>query len=313
MLNAHSSQLKPQTSKLTAHLVVWTKSCNFVGMRAKEMIQAMTAAWMPRHGSDEARAMVRIVFEEIMHWSTVDMVLREDRELDEWEEKRLSEITQRVADGEPLQYVLGVARFHGLRFAVTPAVLIPRPETEQLVDMIVDENPREDLRVLDLGTGSGCIAISLARALKFPQVTALDISEEALAVASTNAKSLKARVNFVRDDILTLPAIGTARWDIIVSNPPYVCRSEAATMESHVVGHEPSNALFVPDDDPLRYYRPLIKHAAATLHQGGRLYLEVNSRYADEVAALAQDAGLADARVHVDFTGRPRFVTGVRF
>lgn len=277
------------------------------------MIQAMTAAWMPHHGNDETRAMVRIVFEEIMHWSAVDMVLREDRELDEWEVKRLDEVTRRVADGEPLQYVLGTARFHGLRFVVTPAVLIPRPETEQLVDMIVDENPREDLRVLDMGTGSGCIAIALARALKFPQVTATDISDAALAVARENARQLKARVTFVRDDILALPATGSTRWDIIVSNPPYVCRSEVATMERHVVDHEPAGALFVPDDDPLRYYRPLIKHAAATLHQGGHLYLEVNSRYADEVAALAHNTGLADARVHVDFTGRPRFVTGVRF
>ena len=268
---------------------------------------------MPHHGNDETRAMVRIVFEEIMHWSAVDMVLREDRELDEWEVKRLDEVTRRVADGEPLQYVLGTARFHGLRFVVTPAVLIPRPETEQLVDMIVDENPREDLRVLDLGTGSGCIAIALARALKFAQVTALDNSEAALAVARNNAMALKARVKFECGDILSLPATGAARWDIIVSNPPYVCLSEAAMMEEHVLAHEPAGALFVPDDDPLRYYRPLVRHAAATLSRGGRLYLEVNSRYANEVAALASHAGLAEARVHLDFAGRPRFVTGVRF
>lgn len=279
-------------------------------MRAKEMIQRLVAAWTPRHGHDEARAMVRVVFEELMHWSTVDMVLREERELDDAETARLDEVSRRVAGGEPLQYVLGVARFHGLRFAVTPAVLIPRPETEQLVDLIVDENPRDDLRVLDLGTGSGCIAIALARALKFARVTAIDISAEALAVAQENARALKARVNFERADILALPATSGAQWDIVVSNPPYVCLSEAAMMEEHVLAHEPAGALFVPDDDPLRYYRPLVAYAAATLSRGGRLYLEVNSRYADDVAALARRAGLAEARVHLDFTGRPRFVVG---
>lgn len=255
--------------------------------------------------------MVRITFDDVLHWQPVDMVMREQQELDAWMVEKLLLITDRVAAGEPLQYVTGVARFHGLQFHVTPAVLIPRPETEQLVDLIVDENKRDDLRILDLGTGSGCIAIALARALKWPQVTALDVSGDALAVARENAAALKARVTFKQADMLALKGGSLGEWDVIVSNPPYVCRSEAATMETHVKDYEPEGALFVPDDNPLLFYRAIASFAASSLAPQGRVYVEVNSRFATQVAALFERSGLSQVAVYNDFAALPRFVTAV--
>lgn len=279
-------------------------------MTTRQAIALLKQRLSPLYGDGEATAMTRMAFETYLRWTPVDMVLHEADELPPFVSEKMEAVAARVAAGEPIQYVLGVARFHGHNFKVTPAVLIPRPETEQLVDLIVSENTGTDLRVLDLGTGSGCIAVSLARALKFAQVTAVDISEEALAVARDNAAALKVRVRFERADILTLrPA--PASLDIVVSNPPYVCRSEAATMEPHVLRHEPHTALFVPDDDPLRHYRAILPFAAAALVPGGRLYLEVNRRYGGEVASLARGGGFDDVRLLNDFAGNPRFVAAV--
>ena len=212
---------------------------------------------------------------------------------------------------EPLQYILGKARFHGHSFAVTPATLIPRPETEQLVDMIVDQNPGSDLRVLDIGTGSGCIAISLARALKFAHVTATDISPQALAVAQQNAAALKTRVSFVQQDILTTQAPREA-WDIIVSNPPYITMSERSAMERNVLDYEPGSALFVPDDNPMLYYRPIAAYASLALASAGRLYLEINRAMGSQVVQTLQQAGLKNIQLHNDFNGNPRFATATK-
>ena len=197
--------------------------------------------------------MIRVICEDIFNYDPVDVALRQESELPDFAEQRVAEIIARLRRHEPLQYVVGTARFHGHRFKVTPATLIPRPETEQLVDLIVDENPGSDLRVLDMGTGSGCIAISLARALKFAQVDALDISRDALAVARENAATLKARVRFFESDMLAPQPAAT--YDIIVSNPPYICWSEREAMDSNVKDYEPGQALFVPDKDPLMFYR----------------------------------------------------------
>lgn len=258
----------------------------------------------------EIDAMMRVIMEEVMHYSPVDVVIRADDELPEFFPSRLDNIMSRLERHEPLQYILGSALFHGHRFRVTPATLIPRPETEQLVDLIIDEcGQREDLRVMDLGTGSGCIAISLARALKFAQVTGVDISNNALQVARDNATALKVRVHWLEADMLEMPSMPAQSQDIVVSNPPYITLSEQAAMERNVLDYEPRQALFVPDDDPLRFYRAIASIAAAVLTPGGRLYVEINRRFGQETAALFEQQGFADTRVLKDSFGNDRFVT----
>ena len=266
----------------------------------------------PIYGEREAKAMTAIIFDEVMHYSAVDVILRADSLLPDFVPRKLAEITARLTAGEPLQYILGVARFHGHRFRVSPATLIPRPETERLVDIITDQYAsRTDLRVADLGTGSGCIAISLALALKFARVTAIDISAEALDVARENAVTLRARVNFTLADILTMPPPATPCLDIIVSNPPYVCTSEQAQIEANVLQYEPHSALFVPDDDPLLFYRPIARFAAAALAPGGRLFLECNRRFTPQVAHLLTSHGFT-ATEQPDQFGAPRFVIATK-
>ena len=262
------------------------------------------------YGAGEVEAITRMVMDEVLHYSPVDTVLRAQNDAPDFFEAKLAGIISRLERYEPIQHILGVATFHGHRFKVTPDTLIPRPETEQLVDLIIDENrDREDLRVMDVGTGSGCIAISLARALKFAQVNAIDISAEALRIAQDNAQALKTRVAFMQADVLNMPLWPSRSLDIVVSNPPYICQSEQTQMERNVLDYEPASALFVPDDDPLVFYRSIVSQAAHALDAGGRVYLEVNRRFADEVAALLTGNGFIDASVHLDTFGNPRFVT----
>ena len=265
------------------------------------------------YDANEVDAMMRVVMEEVMHYSPVDVALREHQPLPDFFDARLEEIMRRLECHEPLQYILGVAWFHGHRFKVTPATLIPRPETEQLVDMVVDRwGDREDLHVLDLGTGSGCIAISLARALKFAQVTGVDISHEALAVAAENAAALKTRVRWVEADMLEMPPQLLQPVDLVVSNPPYIAMSERATMERNVLDYEPAEALFVPDDDPLRYYRAIATAARSALTPGGMVYLEVSQYRGGAVADLLRQAGLSDVQLFSDSFGNERFVSAIQ-
>ena len=279
-------------------------------MKICEITQLMHRRLDDIYGHAEVEAMARMVMEEQLNYSPVDTVLRAQNDAPDFFESKLESVICRLEQHEPIQYILGVATFHGHRFSVTRDTLIPRPETEQLVDLIVDENGNhEDLRVMDVGTGTGCIAISLARALKFAQVTAIDISSKALQVAQSNADALKARVKFVCADILSMPLWPDASLDVVVSNPPYVCQSERGGMERNVLDYEPASALFVPDNDPLLFYRPIARQAAAALAPGGRIYLEVNRRFASDVASLLTSVGLVDARTHLDTYGNQRFVT----
>ncbi len=280
-------------------------------MTTREAIQCLRTELSGLYDPREVESMTRVIFEEVLLWKPVDIVMRDSEELPVFFPSRLNEIITRLRRNEPLQSILGKARFHGHSFMVTPAVLIPRPETEQLVDMIVDQNPGSDLQVLDIGTGSGCIAISLARALKFAQVTATDISRDALEVASRNASELKTRVKFVEQDILSCRAPSEA-WDIIVSNPPYVTESEKATMERDVLDYEPNVALFVPDSDPMLFYRPIASYASRALKNGGRLYLEINRAMAQQVCNTLLSVGLRNVQVYNDFNGNNRFVTAIK-
>lgn len=275
-------------------------------MKVKEAIQQLRESLSPVIEAGELQAMIRVICEDVFNYDQVDVALRQDHELPDFAPERIAEIIARLKRHEPLQYVLGSARFHGHRFKVTPAVLIPRPETEQLVDLIIDENPDADLKVLDMGTGSGCIAIALARALKFAQVDALDVSRDALAVARENAALLKTPgVRFFESDMLASQP--SACYDIIVSNPPYICWSERESMDRNVKDFEPGQALFVPDSDPLLYYKAIAHYASQSLEHGGKLYLEINQRFGNEVKHLLESCGLDDVRIIEDSFGHVRF------
>ena len=276
-------------------------------MILKEVIEQLKSGLADVAEPQEVQAMIRVICEDVFNYDPVDVALRQESEQPDFAQERVTGIIARLRRHEPLQYIVGEARFHGHKFKVTPAVLIPRPETEQLVDLIIDENTGSDLRVLDMGTGSGCIAISLARALKFAQVDALDVSRDALEVARENAEALKVKVRFFESDML-LPQ-PAARYDIIVSNPPYITWSEREAMEPNVKDYEPGQALFVPDNDPLLFYKAIAPYAAQSLERGGRLYLEINQRFGNEVKQLLQDNGFDEVRIIEDSYGNPRFAT----
>ena len=270
----------------------------------------------------EARAIARILIEELFDLSYADIVCGATEQLSADDTLRLDTAVRRIEQGEPLQHVLGYADFCGNRFSVNGSVLIPRPETEWLVDegaklmdgcIASDETqhkaPHSPKRILDIGTGSGCIAISLKLRLGDAYVEAWDISEEALRTAQDNADALKAEVVFRKRDALRADNTA-APWDLIVSNPPYICDSERSAMDDNVLLHEPHTALFVPDDDPLRFYRAIARYALLTLNPGGTLLFECNTRYAEATGTMLSDMGFEEVTVSDDCFNLPRFVRG---
>lgn len=257
----------------------------------------------------EARALYRLVMEVRFGLSQTDLLMGKDTELSAEERNELDIIIQRLLQHEPVQYILGQADFCGRTFHVAPGVLIPRPETQELVDRILRNHPNHS-RMLDIGTGSGCIAISLA--LGGHDVTAFDVSTEALRIARKNAEMLHATVDFQEVDILNADIRMQGQpWDCIVSNPPYICQSEANEMEKNVLEHEPHLALFVPDNDPLLFYRAITRFAKGTLAAGGWLYFECNRAYAQDVIQLMKAEGFESTEVIADQYGNNRFAIGM--
>lgn len=276
--------------------------------------------------------MTRMLLEDLFSLSFADILCGATEHLSDADTLRLQQSVARLLDAEPLQYVTGTAFFCGHPFHVAPGVLIPRPETEWIVDTAVNLVMSSAPRILDIGTGSGCIAtsISLALADKHCYTEAWDISEDALRIAADNAASLGADVEFRRRDALRLEeekseemrlekekggAVVTSgldaaaeSWDIIVSNPPYICNREAADMHANVLRHEPHLALFVPDTDPLLFYRAIASYAMRSLRKGGWLLFECNTLYAHDTAQMALDMGFATSVVEDDCFGKPRFV-----
>lgn len=262
--------------------------------------------------SGEREAMWRIVLEDVLGYLPVDAVLREQSAVPEFFAARLDDITRRLLAREPLQYVLGTARFHGHTLRVTPDTLIPRPETEQLVDLIIDrEGNRSELRVLDACTGSGCIAVSLARAMKFPTVMAFDISAAALRVARENAERMKCKVDFFQADMYDFDFGNLEGVDVLVSNPPYITEYEWSNLEPNVRDYEPAIALVVPTDRPLKPYEALVSIAPTVLRLGARVYLEVDASRAADVAALLRANRFDKIETITDFRGNRRFVFAV--
>lgn len=278
-------------------------------MTVRDLRRAAVAALIPLYGRGEAEWMTRLTLEYVTGRSRVDLLVDADKEIGEVRVEAVKNIVDRLLKHEPLQYVLGYEDFMGLKINVNPSVLIPRPETQELVNIIIDREAKaSDLSVLDAGTGSGAIAVALSRNLRFASVTAIDNSDAALEVARSNAERLRTPVTFVNADILSLTSLPGEPFDIIVSNPPYVLDSERAEMSANVLGHEPSAALFVPDSDPLRFYLALARYAAAGgLKPGGRLYFECNPLTIDALASRLEP-DFDEVETVRDSFGRQRFI-----
>lgn len=262
----------------------------------------------PLYGKREARAVTDYALEVYFGLSKADVLCGAVEEMIPEKAALLQRLFDRLRQGEPVQYVVGRAEFAGRWFSVRPSVLIPRPETEELCALIVEENRHKaPLKVLDIGTGSGCIAVTLQLDMPGSEVTAWDISDLALDVTRENARRLGADITVERRDALALQPLGE-QWDVIVSNPPYICNNEKKDMSRNVLDHEPHSALFVPDDEPLLFYRAITRYAASALRPGGALYFELNPLYADLTADMARQEGFTQVSVIDDMYGKRRMM-----
>ena len=268
---------------------------------------ALQECYPPR----EAANLSRIVCCEMLGQSHIDYYLGKDMILSPNDERELESILSRLCNFEPIQYVQGTARFLGRTFRVAPGVLIPRPETEELVERMLEEVAPAS-RILDIGTGSGCIAVTLSKELPEAEVTAWDISGEALAIAGDNNRLLQTSVQFVQRDVLTYQPVEGECFDVIVSNPPYVTETEKNEMDANVLDWEPGLALFVPDEDPLRFYNRIARLGSELLLPGGKLYFEINQAYGRETAHILEMNQYRDVRVIKDIFGKDRIVTANR-
>ena len=275
----------------------------------REILQRIAAPLVPLYGEREARSIARLTAAELSG-------IREDALLtDPDAELRIEGLEQAIAQlaaGRPVQYVVGSAEFLGRRFAVREGVLIPRPETEELAAWIVRDE-RRAAALLDIGTGSGCIAATLALELPQAAVSAADIPPAALDTAAENFRRLGARVDLRRADALgDLAEVFPGPFDAIVSNPPYVPQSDLRQMHVNVRDHEPHEALFVPDDDPLRFYRAIARAGRRMLRPGGRLYFEIYHRHADAMRRMLDEEGYERTDVREDLFGKPRMTCSRR-
>lgn len=276
----------------------------------QQLWQSLTPLYEPR----EAQALLRTVLEVKYGMTLTDIICGKVNELFAEESKDLEKIIEKLKNSEPVQYILGEALFAGRIFHVEPGVLIPRPETAELCDWVtLDEKARNrhPLKLLDLCTGSGCIAITLALNLPWAEVSAVDISNIALQVAKENATRLKAQISYYLASVENLPR-EVGKWDTIVSNPPYICEKEKKNISKNVLDYEPELALFVPDEDPLRFYRAIAQYATTALKPGGSLYFEINPLYAKETRDLLAALNFCEIEVRKDLEGKERMVKGIR-
>lgn len=296
---------------------------------------------------EETQALVRLIMERVCGLSTYQLLLGKGKELSDTEKSRIEEIVKGLRSYKPIQYLLGIADFYGMEFKVNPAVLIPRPETAELVERIIKDYPGQAPHILDIGTGSGCIAIALAKHLPKAKVMAMDISPEALAVAEENARLNQVSVSFLEGDILSERDPRFLYWErpfprqettvsytgngsslcrermedltspieevnCIVSNPPYIMEKEKAGMEANVLENEPHLALFVPDDDPLLFYRAIARFGQRHLAEGGHLYFEINALCGKETVAMLRQANYTEVELIQDLYGKDRIVIAKR-
>lgn len=278
-------------------------------MRLYEIHELLLKELAGQYPDEEITNFHYILSEHILGLSRIETSLRRADKLNEDDLRAFMTSLKRLKHSEPIQHITGYTEFYGLTFRVSRHTLIPRPETEELVDWVIKDHPdsEENLNVIDIGTGSGCIAISLAVNRPGWKLSAADISPEALNIADINASRNNCRVSFKQLDIRT-PFLSDQKFDIIVSNPPYVRESEKPELHANVKDFEPDTALFVPDEDPLMFYRAIALVAASNLNKGGTLYLEINEYLGKETVELLRNMGFNKIELRKDFRGKPRMI-----
>lgn len=275
----------------------------------KQLIERINYALSNIYKDEELNAITRAICCDMIGVSTTTYYIREKVTLTPEQEKRIDNIIWRLQQGEPLQYIEGKAPFGGMDFIVGPGVLIPRPETVELVDWVTSENATQTPHILDIGTGSGCIAVSLSKRMPQAIVEACDISTEALAIAQENNERNNTQVEFFHHDILNLATPLPHSYNILVSNPPYIKQSETKEMEQHVTEWEPHTALFVPDNDALRFYRAIAEIGQTeALQPGGTIYVEINQALGKETVTLFESYGYKEVELRKDIYGNDRMV-----
>ncbi len=293
--------------------LLWVDRVVGSAMTLRELYNRLTAAAKPIYGEAEAQQIARMIMEEREGFSWQKLVSDPQSEC---EVSDIDKIEREIGESRPVQYIIGEAEFCDFRLVVREGVLIPRPESEELIRWIVSEHLTDrQLRIMDVGTGSGALAISLSRTFANSRVLAVDLSDEALAIARENVERLAPSVELLKGDALVGVECSLAEgkeFDIVVSNPPYIPQSELSQMRDNVVKHEPHLALFVPDDDPLIFYRAIAKSAIKLLKKGGKLYFEIHEIFAQETMVMLREMGYVDVRLRLDINDKARMICAQR-
>ena len=274
----------------------------------KKIAQELTGCF----ANEEIKSLQRIIIEKKLKIAYHQIFLNPNNTVNSSDTKIINEIIEQLKSGRPIQYILGEIEFFGLTIKITPDVLIPRPETEELVDLIIKSTNKKRLTILDIGTGSGCIAIALAKNLPESNVYGIDVSEEALSVAIQNAISNGANIDFSQVNFLNSnEKVDGGLFDLIVSNPPYVRYSETNLMKTNVLDYEPHLALFVNDNNPLLFYKVIAKRANELLKLGGTVFCEINEAFGMATVAVFIDNNFENVKIHKDINGKDRFISAV--
>lgn len=298
-----------QEYSLNAYLVAMSDSVKKVIHDTKQLFDFVYKPLRKPLGEPEARATAFIIIEYFFGLSHTEILIREDiQPVSEETEFELLQVIKAIKAGEPVQYALGETEFYDSKFFVNPSVLIPRPETEELVDLILKDNAGFDGQFLDIGTGSGCIAVSLAKNLPKAKGFALDVSKDAIAVAQDNMLQNQVELQFFSGDILIEREFPLGKLDLIVSNPPYIREQEKLEMSANVLEHEPDLALFVPNEDPLKFYRAVGEFGVANLSENGKLYFEISEYFGAETKELLEGQGYKEVQIVQDINGKDRIV-----
>lgn len=279
-------------------------------MKLKAQKEIFFKALENEYPAEEVFSFFFMLTEAFFGVKRLDLALNPEIQIDENQVQKLESAIARLKNHEPIQHIIGETEFFGLTFKVDKNVLVPRPETEELVQWILEDFASEEkaLKILDIGTGSGCIAISLVKNLPKAQISAIDISEKALEIAKTNAEINNAEINFIQDDILKTEALN-GNWDVIVSNPPYVRELEKEEMHRNVLEYDPPTALYVKDNNPLLFYDKITKLAKTALNPGGKLYFEINQYLAEETEKMMQKYSFS-TELRKDLFGNFRMLRG---
>ena len=277
----------------------------------KKVISFIKSELKNHYQQNEITSFVFLIFEHLFNYSKAQLHIFQDKEISEDIYLKITKIITDLKTFKPIQYIFGSTEFYNLPFYVSVEVLIPRPETEELVDWIITENKNRQIKILDIGTGSGCIAISLAKNLPKSKVTASDISEKALNIVHQNSKLNNIQIETIQLDILNLPNDFNDKYDIIVSNPPYITEKEKSLMHQNVLEHEPHLALFVPNESPLLFYNAITKFAKTHLNNNGKLYYEINEAFGNETITLLEQNDFKEISLRKDINNKDRMVRGI--